>query len=138
MVQYDQDNNARIENENKSYYLAWKNKRLEAEPKYKDLIHAIWYVPTIARDEVVQEGLNPEQVILQMKEDFDNNIKYYEAIRVLQQLQKIMESDQNPRWLVHDISEISPLIPRLDQILHKLVLLADDLHRVLQHRCGRR
>ena len=41
MMQYDQDNTARIENENKSNYLARKNKRLEAEPKYKDLINVI-------------------------------------------------------------------------------------------------
>ena len=44
-------------------------------------------MPTIARDEVVQENLNPEQVILQMQEDFDNNVKYYEAVKVLEQLQ---------------------------------------------------
>ena len=44
-------------------------------------------MPTIARDEVVQENLNPEQVILQMQEDFDNNVKYYETVKVLEQLQ---------------------------------------------------
>ena len=55
MQTYDTYNEQRIDAENQSHYLAWKNKRLEQEPKYKDIINALGYVPTIDRQDVLQE-----------------------------------------------------------------------------------